>query len=177
MMIHQTQETKRRAPAVVEMAVVSILLFMMLFGIFEYCRLLYVMHGQQRGPRHGSFRGRAYQRRQRGERTDDDLKCRFNRTRAERTDRQPGRRQRHGGHGKEHRDSHGRDSLSILPPFLEPEPACDSAACRQRLDRAAAFNQKIAADIRKLSPHAAVAAVHGLTVPIQVTVMSSSEAN
>jgi len=34
----------RRAATTVEMGVVSILLFMMLFGILEYCRLLYFMH-------------------------------------------------------------------------------------------------------------------------------------
>ena len=34
----------RSAATTVEMGVVSILLFMMLFGIFEYCRLLYFMH-------------------------------------------------------------------------------------------------------------------------------------
>lgn len=44
MLIQQTEAKKRRGAAVVEMALVSILLFMMLFGIFEYCRLLYVMH-------------------------------------------------------------------------------------------------------------------------------------
>lgn len=34
----------RRGVALVEMAFVSILLFLMLFGIFEYCRLLFVLH-------------------------------------------------------------------------------------------------------------------------------------
>ena len=44
MMIHQRTMVKRRGAAAVEMAFVSILLFMFLFGIFEYCRLLFVMH-------------------------------------------------------------------------------------------------------------------------------------
>lgn len=44
MKVSRNTADKRRGAAVVEMAVVSILLFMMLFGIFEYCRLLYVMH-------------------------------------------------------------------------------------------------------------------------------------
>lgn len=35
---------RRNGATTVELAVVSILLFMMLFGILEYCRLLYVMH-------------------------------------------------------------------------------------------------------------------------------------
>ena len=35
---------QRRGAVTVEMGLVSILLFMMLFGILEYCRLLYVMH-------------------------------------------------------------------------------------------------------------------------------------
>jgi len=44
MIILQTKTGKRRGAAAVEMAFVSVLLFMMLFGIFEYGRLLYVMH-------------------------------------------------------------------------------------------------------------------------------------
>src|SRR5262245_30421189 len=44
MMMQRKRNAKRRGAAVVEMAFVSILLFMMLFGIFEYCRLLYVLH-------------------------------------------------------------------------------------------------------------------------------------
>src|SRR5580692_10229818 len=43
-MILRHTDTKRHGASVVEMAVVSVLLFLMLFGIFEYCRLLYVMH-------------------------------------------------------------------------------------------------------------------------------------
>ncbi|MCE9534076.1 MAG: pilus assembly protein [Planctomycetes bacterium] len=39
-----TKSNRRRGATTVEMALVSILLFMMLFGIFEYCRLLYVIH-------------------------------------------------------------------------------------------------------------------------------------
>ncbi len=35
---------KRKGVSTVELSVVSILLFMTLFGIFEYCRLLYVTH-------------------------------------------------------------------------------------------------------------------------------------
>lgn len=44
MMIQRNRTRRRRGAAAVEMGVVSILLFMMLFGIFEYCRLLYVLH-------------------------------------------------------------------------------------------------------------------------------------
>lgn len=44
MMLQRKHRMKRRGAAVVEMALVSILLFMLLFGILEYCRLLYVMH-------------------------------------------------------------------------------------------------------------------------------------
>jgi len=44
MIIQQSSNDKRRGVATVEMAFVSVLLFMMLFGIFEYGRLLYVMH-------------------------------------------------------------------------------------------------------------------------------------
>jgi Flp pilus assembly protein TadG len=43
-MLTRKTDSKRRGAAAVEMAVVSVLLFMMLFGIFEYGRLLYVMH-------------------------------------------------------------------------------------------------------------------------------------
>jgi Flp pilus assembly protein TadG len=38
---------KRRGATAVEMAFVSILLFMFLFGIFEYCRLLFTLHVAQ----------------------------------------------------------------------------------------------------------------------------------
>lgn len=44
MMIRKAQSQRRRGAAAVEMGVVGILLFMMLFGVFEYCRLLYVLH-------------------------------------------------------------------------------------------------------------------------------------
>ena len=43
-MILRARSDRRKGATTVEMAVVSVLLFMMLFGIFEYCRLLYVMH-------------------------------------------------------------------------------------------------------------------------------------
>ena len=43
-MILRHTDTKRHGASVVEMAFVSVLLFLMLFGIFEYCTLLYVMH-------------------------------------------------------------------------------------------------------------------------------------
>jgi Flp pilus assembly protein TadG len=38
---------RRRGVATVEMALVSILLFLFLFGIFEYCRLLFTLHVAQ----------------------------------------------------------------------------------------------------------------------------------
>ena len=44
MMIRNGERKGRRGATTVEMGLVSILLFMMLFGIFEYCRLLYVLH-------------------------------------------------------------------------------------------------------------------------------------
>lgn len=43
-MLIRRPKTQRRGAATVEAAFVSILLFLMLFGILEYCRLLYVMH-------------------------------------------------------------------------------------------------------------------------------------
>jgi len=43
-MLIQRNQQVRRGATTVEMAFVSILLFMMLFGILEYCRLLYVLH-------------------------------------------------------------------------------------------------------------------------------------
>jgi Flp pilus assembly protein TadG len=43
-MMIQQHSRQRHGAATVEMAFVSILFFMMLFGIFEYGRLLYVMH-------------------------------------------------------------------------------------------------------------------------------------
>ena len=43
-MIIKSKKTQRRGVATVEMAFVAVLLFMFLFGIFEYCRLLYVLH-------------------------------------------------------------------------------------------------------------------------------------
>jgi len=43
-MILRNRTRQRPGATVVEFYVVSILFFMMLFGIFEYCRLLYVMH-------------------------------------------------------------------------------------------------------------------------------------
>jgi Flp pilus assembly protein TadG len=43
MLIRNPARQSRRAVATVEMALVSVLLFMFLFGIFEYCRLLYVL--------------------------------------------------------------------------------------------------------------------------------------
>jgi Flp pilus assembly protein TadG len=47
MMIHKLTRQPRRAVATVEMAFVSILLFLFLFGILEYCRLLFVLHVAQ----------------------------------------------------------------------------------------------------------------------------------
>src|SRR5476651_1919397 len=44
MLIRNTSRKRRRGVATVEMALVSILLFLFLFGIFEYCRLLFVLH-------------------------------------------------------------------------------------------------------------------------------------
>lgn len=44
MLIKEKCPRSRRAASTVEMALVSVLLFMMLFGIFEYCRLLYLIH-------------------------------------------------------------------------------------------------------------------------------------
>ena len=44
MLIRNTDRQRRRGVATVEMALVSILLFLFLFGIFEYCRLLFVLH-------------------------------------------------------------------------------------------------------------------------------------
>src|SRR5688572_33219798 len=38
------RHARRRGATTVEMAFVSILLFMILFGIFEYCRFLFVLH-------------------------------------------------------------------------------------------------------------------------------------
>ncbi len=43
-MILHIKNRQRRGATTVEMAFVSVLLFMMLFGIFEYGRLLYVIH-------------------------------------------------------------------------------------------------------------------------------------
>lgn len=44
MIIRKPGQKGRRGASVVEMAFVCILLFMFLFGIFEYCRLLFMMH-------------------------------------------------------------------------------------------------------------------------------------
>jgi Flp pilus assembly protein TadG len=44
MMIQRTKRRQRRGATTVELGLVSIFLFMMLFGIFEYGRLLYVTH-------------------------------------------------------------------------------------------------------------------------------------
>jgi Flp pilus assembly protein TadG len=44
MLIQRLRGVKRRGAAAVEMAIVCILLFLFLFGIFEYCRLLFVLH-------------------------------------------------------------------------------------------------------------------------------------
>ena len=44
MLIRNTGSKLRRGVAVVEMQFVCILLFLFLFGIFEYCRLLFTLH-------------------------------------------------------------------------------------------------------------------------------------
>src|SRR6476619_2177365 len=44
MIIRKHAGKYRRGATAVEFGFVSILLFMALFGIFEYCRLLYVLH-------------------------------------------------------------------------------------------------------------------------------------
>ncbi|MCE9530006.1 MAG: pilus assembly protein [Planctomycetes bacterium] len=44
MIIRQNKANKRAGVATVEMALVSFMLFLFLFGIFEYCRLLFVLH-------------------------------------------------------------------------------------------------------------------------------------
>jgi Flp pilus assembly protein TadG len=51
MMICNRGRSRRRGATTVEMAFVSILLFLFLFGIFEYCRLLFVMHVTQNAAR------------------------------------------------------------------------------------------------------------------------------
>jgi Flp pilus assembly protein TadG len=43
-MITRKSNFKRRGAAVVEMGIISIILFMFLFGLFEYCRLLFVLN-------------------------------------------------------------------------------------------------------------------------------------
>lgn len=43
-MLHRPRRGKRRGAAIVEMALVAGVFFLFLFGIFEYCRLLFVMH-------------------------------------------------------------------------------------------------------------------------------------
>ena len=42
-MLHRPRRGKRRGAAIVEMALVAGVFFLFLFGIFEYCRLLFVM--------------------------------------------------------------------------------------------------------------------------------------
>lgn len=44
MIVRKAITPKRRGATVVEMTIVCILLFMFLFGIFEYCRLLFMLH-------------------------------------------------------------------------------------------------------------------------------------
>jgi len=44
MLIRTTGRNRRRGVVTVEMAFISILLFLFLFGIFEYCRLLFTLH-------------------------------------------------------------------------------------------------------------------------------------
>jgi hypothetical protein len=44
MLIRTRHRKSRRGAAIVEMAIGFILMFMMMVGIFEYCRLLFVMH-------------------------------------------------------------------------------------------------------------------------------------
>jgi Flp pilus assembly protein TadG len=44
MIISRKNQKRRRGVATVEMAFVSIILFMFLFGLFEYCRLLFVLN-------------------------------------------------------------------------------------------------------------------------------------
>jgi Flp pilus assembly protein TadG len=44
MILHKSNRQRRRGAAVVEMAIVCILLFMFLFAILEYCRLLFMLH-------------------------------------------------------------------------------------------------------------------------------------
>lgn len=44
MIIRKLKRERRRGVAVVEMAIVSILLFMFLFAILEYCRLLFMLN-------------------------------------------------------------------------------------------------------------------------------------
>jgi Flp pilus assembly protein TadG len=47
MLIHQLARRSRRGVAVVEMMFVSLILLLFLFGIFEYCRLLFILHVAQ----------------------------------------------------------------------------------------------------------------------------------
>ena len=51
MIIRKQNRERRRGAATVEMAVVCMLLFMFLFGIFEYCRLLFMLHITQNAAR------------------------------------------------------------------------------------------------------------------------------
>jgi Flp pilus assembly protein TadG len=44
MMIRRQRSQARRGAAVVEMCFACMLLFLMMFGIFEYCRLLFIWH-------------------------------------------------------------------------------------------------------------------------------------
>ncbi len=44
MIIRKPDQKDRRGAAVVEMAFACLLLFLFLFGIFEYCRLLFMLH-------------------------------------------------------------------------------------------------------------------------------------
>ncbi len=46
-MIHKSNRQPRRGVATVEMVFVGALLFLFLFGIFEYCRLLFILHVAQ----------------------------------------------------------------------------------------------------------------------------------
>jgi len=42
--LHNRFNQKRKGAATVEMALVAVVFFMMLFGIFEYCRFLFLLH-------------------------------------------------------------------------------------------------------------------------------------
>ena len=174
-------KNRRRGAATVEMAFVSVLLFMLLFGIFEYCRFLFVLHVSNNAAR-DAVRYAVVRTGGVGTMSGDPLTvseadivsiCTFGTIQGQNV-----------GSGMSNMENNivgyavdvfavDPDGLLLTPPVIQPKPGSPLPGWND-----AAFGEKIAVQITgTYQPIVPNLLMMNASIPFKVVVMYSSEAN